>query len=337
MKSVLQLLHLKRLRASLPLRHPMQEARQQVDPDEQLELLFQDVQRDSEPSATQWQERATVFEDRMRRLKAESPVNSSRRSSLSRLPWTAEDGARLAAFGVGVAVLVGIVVPSPNEVGRQWQRGDNNLFQSRASDLPSSSTSAAVSLVEALPPPRPSDLDTVLAAETQLVNPETGATSGGDNVPGTVPGPVASVSLTPALRKRSIAPALRDGSQTSRDVDAKTAARGQQQAHSLRNAPEPSTRSRAKTETKGAEDTFAAELRALKASDKALKQGRVDEARSMLSRKFSAALAPHATALRAILACQTGARRHGGRLIAAQSKRHPHSPYLRRMRAACGK
>src|SRR5690606_29212935 len=122
-KSVLQLLHLKRLRASLPLRQSRQEATEQVDPDEQLELLFRDVRRDSEPNAAQWEERATVFEDRLRRLDTKSHVTSSKRFNLSRLPWSAESGPRVAVLGFGVAAIVGMVATSTTELGPQLERG----------------------------------------------------------------------------------------------------------------------------------------------------------------------------------------------------------------------
>lgn len=82
-------------------------------------------------------------------------------------------------------------------------------------------------------------------------------------------------------------------------------------------------------------DTFAAQLSALKRADKALKAGRLAEAKAALNRDFSSQLDPHAKALNTILSCQSGARESGQRSLAAQEQRFPNSPYLERMRRAC--
>lgn len=82
-------------------------------------------------------------------------------------------------------------------------------------------------------------------------------------------------------------------------------------------------------------DTFATQLAALKRADKALKAGRLSEARSALDRDFSSQLEPHAAALRTTLACQSGALSSGRRSLAAQERAFPSSPYLERMRRAC--
>lgn len=83
-------------------------------------------------------------------------------------------------------------------------------------------------------------------------------------------------------------------------------------------------------------DTFAEQLAALKTADKALKTRNIPGARGALAREFSPQLALHARALRVILACQDGSVKLGRRALADQEARYPSSPYLARMRRACG-
>lgn len=89
------------------------------------------------------------------------------------------------------------------------------------------------------------------------------------------------------------------------------------------------------TEAAAHVDTFAAQLSALKRADKALKAGRLSEAKAALNRDFSPQLEPHAKALSTILSCQSGAHESGRRSLDAQERRFPNSPYLERMRRAC--
>jgi cell division septation protein DedD len=84
------------------------------------------------------------------------------------------------------------------------------------------------------------------------------------------------------------------------------------------------------------EDSFAVQLAALKRADKALKSGNSTDARRSLAREFSPQLGLHARALRVILACQDGSVELGKRALAAQEAQFPNSPYLARMRRACG-
>ena len=83
-------------------------------------------------------------------------------------------------------------------------------------------------------------------------------------------------------------------------------------------------------------DTFAEQLTALKRADRALKSGNSLDARAALKREFSPQLALHASALRVILACQDGSAALGRRALSAQEAKFPNSPYLQRMRRACG-
>lgn len=84
-----------------------------------------------------------------------------------------------------------------------------------------------------------------------------------------------------------------------------------------------------------APDTFSEQLLALKRADKALKSGDNAEAKKALARAFSPQLTPHAKALRAVLACQSGDPGTGKRYLDSEVKNHPNSPYLDRMRRAC--
>lgn len=84
------------------------------------------------------------------------------------------------------------------------------------------------------------------------------------------------------------------------------------------------------------EDDFAKQVRALKLADQALKVHRTNEARDALARKFAPTLAPHADALRVVLACQGGEPQVGRRLLHAHARQSPNSPYLPRLRRACG-
>jgi hypothetical protein len=83
-------------------------------------------------------------------------------------------------------------------------------------------------------------------------------------------------------------------------------------------------------------DTFNQQLEALKFADKALKRGDNSGARDALARSFSPQLTLHANALRAVLACQSHDMAAGKRYLSAQAKSYPNSPYLERMRRACG-
>lgn len=93
---------------------------------------------------------------------------------------------------------------------------------------------------------------------------------------------------------------------------------------------------RASSEPSGPEDTFAEQLAALKLADRALKSDNPTAARDALAREFSPQLGLHARALRVILACQDGSVQLGKRALAEQASRYPNSPYLARMRRACG-
>jgi hypothetical protein len=83
-------------------------------------------------------------------------------------------------------------------------------------------------------------------------------------------------------------------------------------------------------------DTFSEQVQALKRADRALKGGDTSGAKAALARPFSPQLVLHADALRAVLACQSNDRATGKRYLNAQAKSHPNSPYLDRMRRACG-
>ncbi len=83
-------------------------------------------------------------------------------------------------------------------------------------------------------------------------------------------------------------------------------------------------------------DDFAEQLLTLKKADKALKSGNTSEAKEKLKRDFSPQLLLHANALRAVSACQSSDKTTGQRYLKFQEKRHPHSPYLDRIRRACG-
>ncbi len=101
--------------------------------------------------------------------------------------------------------------------------------------------------------------------------------------------------------------------------------------------PEHSPETNPNTQTKAPEaDTFAAQLQALKRADKALKSGDNNTAKTALSRSFSPQSGLHVNALRAVLACQTHDAVTGKRYLTAQATSHPNSPYLDRMRRACG-
>jgi hypothetical protein len=87
---------------------------------------------------------------------------------------------------------------------------------------------------------------------------------------------------------------------------------------------------------RGAQDDFAEQVQALKQADQALKAGDTSGARRRLARVFSSPLVPHATALRAVLACQSGDVQTGRRLLGNHVNQSPNSPYLGRVRRACG-
>lgn len=99
--------------------------------------------------------------------------------------------------------------------------------------------------------------------------------------------------------------------------------------------PTPITTNAASSASAG-EDPLLRGLHALERAEAALREGRtVDARRELDGQQVPAALATHATALRAILACQSGDLAAGRRLTAEQAQRFPNSPYLKRMQNSC--
>ena len=84
------------------------------------------------------------------------------------------------------------------------------------------------------------------------------------------------------------------------------------------------------------DDTFAEQLAALKRANQALKLRKFAAARAALAREFSPQLLPHALALRVFLDCQGGHLARGRTALSKQEISLPNSPYLARMRSACG-
>src|SRR5690606_40272201 len=67
-----------------------------VDPQEQLDLLFRDVQRARDGvSAGQWEERARQFEGRLHRVIAESVLDDSLHSGSSGKHWSEATGLKV--------------------------------------------------------------------------------------------------------------------------------------------------------------------------------------------------------------------------------------------------
>jgi len=90
-----------------------------VDPQEQLDLLFRDVQRARDGvSAGQWEERARQFEVRLHRVIAESVLDDSLHSGSSGKHWSEATGLKLGALSLGLAAMAALAVPPENDLLR---------------------------------------------------------------------------------------------------------------------------------------------------------------------------------------------------------------------------
>lgn len=100
-------------------------------------------------------------------------------------------------------------------------------------------------------------------------------------------------------------------------------------------AAELNAQAKRKPVARDTQDDFAEQVQVLKRADRALKAGNAGEARRQLARTFTSSLVPHATALRAVLACQSGDTDTGKRMLDNHANQSPNSPYLSRVRRAC--
>lgn len=335
MMSLIQLLQFKRTRSDRANRTTDAAGAKHVDPEEQLDLLFRDVQREPESiKAEQWEEKAIAFEARLQSLAASPATNDAARSHPSRLAWSGAAGPKLAALGVGVAAVVGLAVTPASDVVQS--SSDSSSLVAPQLDQAHDTYERKLLLINTLQATSARGApDSAKKTTDANVSPSPIETAYKDSERDTGRGTAEGDSEnTSASRARVSKRRGADRGSGKAHVPAKSKTSRPQ--HQKLSEKLPATKPSPTTAKPVQKDTFAASLRALKAAEQALRQGKTEHARSMLARRFSPELAPHATALRAVLACQSGNLERGKRLILAQGKRHPNSPYLRRMRAACG-
>lgn len=279
-----------------------------VDEEQQLDLLLKEIHvNEQQLDAQRWTTRASAFQDCCA-AEAAGARDPDRRRILQRRPRI---GAQALPLGGLLAAAALILAQTAFKSDANTLGSDNPPHaiphSPLAANVPwSVAATAAPSLTRAEP---------LIATTRAVIDPATPPSSpkhrksvAPPTSPSVVPSSHPAVSQIPPI----VAPAAND--------EVATPAKGV--------APT--------VPGKDPEDTFAVQLAALKRADKALKAGNPSAARSALAREFSPQLDLHAQALRVISACQGGSINLGRRALADQAARYPNSPYLTRMRRACG-
>jgi hypothetical protein len=274
-----------------------------ADEAEQLDLLLKEIRvNEQQLGADHWSSLATAFQGRVDALgvQAEEPAKEFRRPRYKGI------ASSVLPLG-GILALAALVLLQPASSGGP----------------PGQRTSADSSSSVATAPRAVAFSHAVSTSTLPLAKPEPSATA-----------PHDLVVAPPPVVKRAKVQAHERPSQTPTQLPPVG------ELHVL-TPPEAAVTESAPDEhrapvTPAPTDTFAEQLAALKRADKALKSGNHADARSALAREFSPQLGLHARALRAILACQSGSVNLGKRALADQEARYPNSPYLSRMRRACG-
>lgn len=122
----------------------------------------------------------------------------------------------------------------------------------------------------------------------------------------------------------------------STEAEATTrATAGPSSSAQIRRAMDTSKAERPQATAATQSDPLLQGLRELEAAEQALRAKQFEQARRHLAKAVPPALTVHRSALRAMLACETGDVAQGHKLLAEHTKAFPKSPYLARMRATC--
>lgn len=279
-----------------------------ADPDEarQLDLLLQEIRVNEQHLDPQhWATLAASFRSRLNdaAVPAKEPVTARR---TSRYAGAASHGLPLGALLAATLVLV-LASPSGSE-----------------SSLSNDRDSAVADGASSLSPPEMNELARV------------GRTDAAKSTTTTTKSDEANTAPAPPVVTRSKRPTPRHRLRPPEEAQAPTEAPMVVPTWPVGEPVEVSAARSSSAAELGPTDTFAEQLAALKRADRALKSNNARAARDALAREFSPQLGLHARALRIVLACQDGSVNLGKRALAEQASRYPNSPYLARMRRACG-